>query len=162
MMSEQQERILTSDEKVMAGLSHLLGLIPALIFWAVKKNESKYVEHQALQAVFFAAVMFVAAILLMLISFFLMFGFIFLMIGVMVAIAVASDPETLAFVFPIFTIFFGVFPSFSLLYLLVLIPLRIISIIAAIKSFMGQPWRYPFVAKWVDRIIANQQKQEMI
>ncbi|MCB2155660.1 DUF4870 domain-containing protein [bacterium] len=47
----------TPDEKTMGMLAHLLGVftgfIGALIIWAIKKDESKYIAKQSMEALFF-------------------------------------------------------------------------------------------------------------
>lgn len=52
-----QNENLTSDERLMAMLSHLSilfgGIILPIILWAVQKDKSKFVRYHALQAIFF-------------------------------------------------------------------------------------------------------------
>lgn len=152
-MEKTQANVPTqSDERVMAGLSHLLGLIPALIFWAVKKDESPYVRHQALQAIFYNIFMMVASLVILLLSFGLMLLLMLIGFAVTLITLGLNDPESVWIAFSAFGFFFTLFPSFFGIFFLVLIPLRIIGFIAAIQTFMGKPWRYPLIANWVDRV----------
>jgi len=52
-----QNEEVTSDEKLMAMLSHLSvlfgGMILPIILWAVQKDKSKFVRYHSLQAIFF-------------------------------------------------------------------------------------------------------------
>jgi uncharacterized protein len=52
-----QNEEVTSDEKLMAMLSHLSilfgGIILPIILWAVQKDKSKFIRYHALQAIFF-------------------------------------------------------------------------------------------------------------
>lgn len=74
-----QKEELTSDEKLMAMLSHLSilfgGIILPIILWATQKDKSKFVKYHSLQAIFFhiayvaiLVVVIVALILVALIS----------------------------------------------------------------------------------------------
>ncbi len=141
-----------SDERVMAGLSHLLGLIPALIFWAVKKDESDYVRHQSLQAIFYNIFLMVVSLGVLLITFGIMILLMVVGFAVMLFTLSLNDPEAMAISFSAFGLFFAIFPSFLGIFFLILVPLRIIGYIAAIQTFMGKPWRYPLIANWVDRM----------
>lgn len=54
---------LTSDEKTMGMLCHLLGLLTGfigpLVLWLIKKDESKFVEDQGKEALNFQILMFI-------------------------------------------------------------------------------------------------------
>lgn len=74
-----QKEELTSDEKLMAMLSHMSilfgGIILPIILWATQKDKSKFVKYHSLQAIFFhiayvaiLVVVIVALILVALIS----------------------------------------------------------------------------------------------
>jgi uncharacterized Tic20 family protein len=49
----QQSLATTSDESLLAAISHLFGWLVALIVWATQKDKSPYVRFQALQALAF-------------------------------------------------------------------------------------------------------------
>jgi hypothetical protein len=149
-----------SDEKVMAGLSHLLGLIPAIIFWALKKEESDYVRHQSLQAIFYNIFYFLASLLAVFATFALMMVVIVLVFGLMVLSLNTAEPEAMGGIFSVFSLIVGLFPSLIGVFFLIALPLRIIGIIASIQTFMGKPWRYPLIARWVDGVIASPEKAE--
>lgn len=53
----------TSDEKILAALSHLLGPIVALIIWATQKDKSPLVRFQAVQAMAFDATLILFGVL---------------------------------------------------------------------------------------------------
>jgi uncharacterized Tic20 family protein len=44
----------SSEDKILAALGHLFGIIAAIIIWAVQKDKSEYVRFQASQAVVFS------------------------------------------------------------------------------------------------------------
>lgn len=58
----------TKDERTMAMLAHLSGLMGGwvfpLILWAIKKDESPYIAYHALQALIFQGVMLVIILIL--------------------------------------------------------------------------------------------------
>ena len=61
-----------ADEKSMGMLAHLLGIVGflgPLIIWLVKKDQSKYVAKQAMEALMFQVALGVLAIILMILSF---------------------------------------------------------------------------------------------
>jgi uncharacterized Tic20 family protein len=68
------ERMLTQDEKNLAGLAHgsillgiftsgIGGIIAALVIWLVQKEKSAYVAAQAIQALVYQAVTFLVTML---------------------------------------------------------------------------------------------------
>jgi uncharacterized Tic20 family protein len=70
----------TSDEKLMAMLSHLSilfgGIILPIILWAVQKDKSKFVRYHSLQAIFFhiAYVAILVIVIVALVVIFMIFG----------------------------------------------------------------------------------------
>ena len=75
-----QKEELTSDEKLMAMLSHLSilfgGIILPIILWAVQKDKSRFVRYHALQAIFFhiAYVSILVIVIVALVVIFMIFG----------------------------------------------------------------------------------------
>jgi uncharacterized Tic20 family protein len=49
----------TSDERIMAALSHFFGPIVSLIVWATQKDKSSFVRFQSLQALAFDLILLV-------------------------------------------------------------------------------------------------------
>ncbi|MEI7483079.1 MAG: DUF4870 domain-containing protein [Ignavibacteriota bacterium] len=70
----------TSDERLMAMLSHLSilfgGIILPIILWATQKDKSKFVRYHALQAIFFhiAYAAILAVVIVALVLVFMIFG----------------------------------------------------------------------------------------
>lgn len=56
----------TSDEKTMALLAHILGIVTGflgpLVIWLIKKNESAYVDHHGKEALNFQLTVLIAAV----------------------------------------------------------------------------------------------------
>lgn len=143
-----------ADERYLAGLAYLLGLIPALIIWMVKREESPSLSFHAIQAALYDGfVGFTAILLLLLISFMTLPV---LMIGVWLGTNILADvlaPET-PLVYLILTIFSMLLTSSGIgLAAVTLLCLNLIDLVAALYLFSGQNWRYPMIARWAEKLI---------
>jgi len=142
----------TSDEKILAGMAHLLGLILALVIWACKKGDSHYVSFHALQAAMFDGL--VSLVGAFLISLQLIVSII-LSVGVWVGTNLIADliaPETPIIYFVLSLIFLlcllgGM--GFIIFFILVL---KLVDLIAAISVFCDKAWRYPLFAQWAEKL----------
>jgi uncharacterized Tic20 family protein len=139
----------TSDERTIAGISHLFGPIVALVFYALKKDRSPYVRFQTVQALAFD-------LIIMLVSM-VVFG----CLGVLVAAGVAGgtlylfdharsiDPEMIA-ILPAF---------FPFVLMLLVLPFSIITFCirlwAAIAVFQGKNFHYPWLGQRVESFLAS-------
>lgn len=136
----------TSDEKVMAALSHgsiflaFVGPVVPLGIWMSQRKKSKYVCFHALQAMGYQVLMFwlyivvtlviavLGACLLLPFSFFLMQD---------------SDSAILGpLVFDVI-LFLGMFGSLGVLFLT--------AIFGAVSCLLGREFRYPLIGKWLER-----------
>ncbi len=137
----------TSDERVMAGISHFFGLIAALIVWATQKDKSRFVRFQALQALAFDMVF-------MLVYMLFMMGFVGIMFVAILAIAVSTarsasgDP-----LFPGMLI--GMLMPFGMLACVMppAVLAMLIRIVAALSVATGHNFRYPLIASRVDAFL---------
>lgn len=139
----------TSDERVMAALAHLFGMIAAIIVWAVNREKSRFVRFQALQALALDALWMV-----------LVFGLtscvmiaIFLGTGLGFA-AIANDPSSSGEILPIMLgtmtpwMMFACLMPFSLAYMLA-------RLIACISVATGRDFRYPVIGRQVEAFLKN-------
>ncbi|MDF1520855.1 MAG: DUF4870 domain-containing protein [Brevefilum sp.] len=151
MENTNQER--SSDEKLLAGFAYLLGFIPAVIIWLLKKDESPYIKFHALQAAIYTGIIsFVTALLLK--------AQIVLMIitgtGTFIGTNVIADtlePES-----PSIYFFLSIFMIMIILVGLciiafIVISLHLVNFVAAVFAFTGRGWRYPLLGNWVERIL---------
>ena len=152
-MSQKSIQAVPADERCLAGLAYLLGLIPALIIWKIKKYDSPGVSFHAIQAVFFDGFVGITAISLPIL--FIM-TLPVLMIGVWLGTNIIADvlaPET-PLVYMILTIFMILLTSGGIgLAAVLLLFLKLIDLVAALFLFSGQNWRYPIIANWADELI---------
>ncbi len=137
----------TSDEKIMAALSHgsvflmFLGpVVPAMV-WAFQRKKSKYVRFHALQAMGYQALLFwlwiVITILIMGLAMCLIFP---LSIFVTAKSHNTMPAAMLGFQFLIFLLMFG---SIGLFFLT--------GIIGAILCVLGRDFRYPVIGNRLER-----------
>ena len=69
--SYKHEGEITPDEKTFGMLAHLLNLvmlIGPLIIWAIKKDQSRYVATQAMQAMYWGGAMWILWVVIFIIS----------------------------------------------------------------------------------------------
>jgi len=151
MEKSSQER--SSDEKLLAGLAYLLGFIPAVFIWLLKKDESSFIRFHALQAAIYTGIvsLFTALLLTAQIALMMVTG-----AGVFIGTNVIADtlePEspTIYFFLSIFMVMI-ILVGLSIIALLV-ISLHLVNFIAAVYAFTGKAWRYPLLGNWVERIL---------
>jgi uncharacterized Tic20 family protein len=134
---------LSPDEKLMAALSHLFGILVALVIWMTQREKSRFVKFQALQALAFeVVVMLVMGIFFTCLSgvmFVVMFGSAF-----WAAQSTSFSDNMAPFLFPFMT-FACIFP-FSFLRLAV-------RIFASVSIFNGHNFHYPILGPWLERFL---------
>ena len=153
----------SDDEKLWAAVAHgsvwitLLGgfisggtVIPLsvfipLIIYFLFRNKSDYVSFHALQAFVLTLIGTVGAFLLLTIG-----GIVW---GIGMVIALLAMVLLVGFILVPFWALVGV----ALLAVVVLLPLAMLFLgtFAAIETYNGRDYRYPFIARWVDRQIAG-------
>jgi uncharacterized Tic20 family protein len=139
----------TSDERVLAALSHLFGIFVALVVWATQKDKSRFVRFQSLQALAFEALA-IAVSMVMMMGLFLVFflGMIlFLAVGIN-ALPPQGDPSGMSGILFMLPILLS-----TLIFPLMMIPilgLTIVRIIAAVRVYRGQDFRYPWLGRRVE------------
>jgi uncharacterized membrane protein len=142
----------TTEERLLAGLSHLFGLMVALIIFFVERQKSRYVALQAMQSVLFSICLSGMLLLAMGCLFTLIFGG--AMIGVTAmagAEASGSDPGLAAILFALpFAGFWLLFP----ILICVSFAASILRWVVAIFCFTGKEIRYPILAGWAEKLAA--------
>ncbi len=151
MEKSSQER--SSDEKLLAGFAYLLGFIPAVIIWLLKKDESPYVKFHALQAAIYSGIIsFVTALLLASqIALMIVMGAGAFIGTNVIADTLEPDSPTIYFFLTIFMIMI-ILVGLSIIALIV-ISLHLVNFIPAVYAFTGKAWRYPLLGNWVERVL---------
>ena len=152
-MNQKPIQAVPVDEKILAGLAYLLGLIPALIIWTLKEKDSTSVRFHAMQAALYDGFMGIIAIFLPVVS---LMALSVLMIGVWLGTNIVADvlaPET-PIIYVILTVFLLLLTSSGIgLAAVLLLCLSLIDLVAAIYLFTGHHWRYPIFANWAEKLI---------
>lgn len=138
----------TPNEKLLAGLSHLLGFWIALLVW-IFQRESRYVRFQAMQSIAYSALIWLLGMVVGLLFVLPIFGGVFAMTAAMAAGMDSGDPSgwiALPLLLP--TLFFAISIALGLI---VWLP----RLIATIQTLQGKNFRYPWLSDLVERFLAN-------
>src|SRR4030066_2593602 len=82
----------TSDESIMAAISHFFGFLVALIVWVTQKDKSRFVRFQAIQAMAFDLVVSVITFLIVGCMMVMIFGVLVLGVGGIALIGNQNNP----------------------------------------------------------------------
>jgi uncharacterized Tic20 family protein len=143
---------LTSDERLMAAVSHLFGMVVALIVWATQREKSRFVRFQSIQALAFdGALMLVSTVV-----FFCLFAV--MMLGMLGSMAAAfNDPASMDEIGLMFMIpSFGPFLIFACIFPFSFVILAI-RMFAALSILGGRDFRYPIIGKWTESFLEERQ-----
>lgn len=140
----------TSDERVMAALSHFFGVIAALIVWATQKDKSRFLRFQSLQAMAFEAVFMIVFVVLMMCA----MGIVFIgLLGMAFSAAhSAASPDSFVAI-GVGSMLLPLGMSFCIMP--VSLAALIVRTIAAISVASGHNFRYPLIADRVDAFSAG-------
>lgn len=135
----------TSDERMLGALAHVLGSLVAIIVWFIQKDRSRFVKFQALQALVFDVILFVASGLIFACLFgVILLGMSFSMFNLLQNPAAADGFEFLVAIPMLFPfIMFGCAFPLSLAIL-------VLRLIAGISVLNGRNYHYPVIGKWLD------------
>jgi len=142
----------TSNERVLAGFAYFLGLIPALVIWSLKKDESPHVRIHAMQAALYDAcvsslAMCLLAVQLTTIGFLMMSAWV---VTNIIADTAAPDTPLVYLIISIGMILI-IMGGISLIAVLVL-GLKLLDLTAAGFTFAGRDWHIPVLANWAAKI----------
>jgi uncharacterized Tic20 family protein len=149
-----QPNIPTSDEGLMAAISHFFGLLIALIVWATQKDRSPYVRFQALQAMAFDLLVSVVIFLVVDCLITLVFAILAVGVGDIVLIGSSNNPSAE----PI-RVLVSLMTAIPFLIPCVIIPVAgaifIARLVATIQTFQGKDFHYPWLGALVERSIRS-------
>ncbi|MFZ0531554.1 MAG: DUF4870 domain-containing protein [Anaerolineales bacterium] len=140
----------TSDESLLAAISHFFGLLVALIVWATQKDKSRYVRFQAVQAMVFDLVVSVIVLLAVGCMIVLIFGVLALGIGDFALIGSQSNPTVEPF-----RVLISMMTAIPLLIPCIMVPvigiIFLARLIATIQTFQGKDFHYPWLGRLVEQ-----------
>jgi uncharacterized membrane protein len=140
----------TSDESLLAAISHFFGLLVALIVWATQKDKSRYVRFQAVQAMVFDLVVSVIVLLAVGCMMVLIFGVLALGIGDFALIGSQSNPTVEPF-----RVLISMMTAIPLLIPCIMVPvigiIFLARLIATIQTFQGKDFHYPWLGRLVEQ-----------
>jgi len=140
----------TSDESLMAAISHFFGLLVAFIIWATQKDKSRYVRFQSIQAMAYDLLVYVITFLVVGVLMVLVLGILAFGIGDFVLFSSQSNPTAE----PVRTLI-ALVTATPFLIPCVFIPIAgiifIVRLIATIQTFQGKDFRYPWLGALVER-----------
>jgi uncharacterized Tic20 family protein len=150
----EQPQLPTSDERLIAALSHFLGFIIALIVWATQKDKSRFVRFQAIQAMAFDLIVSVITFIFVGCLMVLVFGLLALGVGNIAVLSNQSNPSVEPF-----RILISLMAALPFLIPCIIIPLVVIifvaRLIATIQTFQGKDFHYPWLGAWVERSLVH-------
>jgi uncharacterized membrane protein len=142
-----------SEERLLAGLSHLMGWLVALIILAVEQGKSKFVRFQAVQSILFSLTM--TAVYTITVSCMMMLIFGGMAVGIVsagLAENSASEPGIGIYLAGLSMMSFWMLaPCLAVAALCAFI----VRLIAAVSAFTGKEFRYPVLAGWADRFLGK-------
>jgi uncharacterized Tic20 family protein len=150
----QQLLSLTSDESLLAAISHFFGWLVAFIVWVTQKDKSRYVRFQAIQAMAFDLLVTVAIFLIVGCMMVFIFGVLALGIGDIAILGTRGNPTAEPFRTVI-----ALMTAVPLLIPCILIPtsgtIFVARLIATIQTFQGKDFHYPWLGKQIETLLSK-------
>ena len=144
----------SSDESLMAAISHFFGLLVALIVWATQKDKSRFVRFQSIQAIAFDICVSVIMLLVVGLLMIIVFGVLALGVGDIAILGSQANPTAE----PVRTVV-ALLTALPLLIPCLIIPvvgvIFVARLVATIQTFQGKNFQYPWLGKWVDRMVSD-------
>jgi len=139
----------TSDESLLAAISHFFGLLVALIVWVTQKDKSRFVRFQAVQAMAYDLVVDVVMLAFVGLIMLLIFGVLVLGVGNIAIFGNQGNPTAE----PV-RIVVALLAATPLLIPMIFVPLAgiffIFRVIATIQTLLGKNYHYPWLGRWVE------------
>ena len=143
----------SAEEKRLSGFAYLLGVIPAVIIWLIKKDDSLFVNFHALQAALYSGL---ANILLFILAAVQAAWMIIIMSSALIGTNLVADaikPGTPRIYLAISLIMILLILISAMAFVIIAMTLHLVNIILAVHAFSGRDWRYPILANWVEGIL---------
>ena len=148
-MDAEAPPVVTSDERLLAAVAHLFGLLVALIVWATQKEKSLFVRFQAVQAIAFNGIVMLASMAL---SGCLGVLMVLAMVVGVTFIETQAAPGEMDWLFLFQPLLIFVF---FILWMPVSLLLTVVRIVAAWSVFRGKDFRYPWLGRQVEKFLQD-------
>ena len=140
----------SSEERLLAGLSHLFGFLIALIIWFVQKDRSPFLRFQALQALAFDVV-----IIGTMVVFSILFSIVVTVLTVATA-AFASSADDAAIVAGIIGGLFVIVSLIGMFATIIYTGVTLVGrLVAAISTFQGNDYHHPWLGRRVENYLSS-------
>ncbi len=144
----------TSDESLLAAISHFFGLLVAFIVWITQKDKSRFIHFQSIQAIAFDLIMYAVVFVVTGVLISLMFALLALGIADLAIVGTQSNPAiepvgvlvALMTATPLFIPFIMIIISGVFF---------IIRLIATLQTAQGKNFHYPWLGAWVEKRLAS-------
>ena len=150
----QQTITPTSDERILAAISHFFGFLVALIVWATQKDKSRFVRFQSIQAMAFDLMITIIIFLTIGCMMVMIFGGVALGVGGIALTTSQNDPSAGPA-----GIFIALMSAVPILIPCIIFPLMaiifVVRLIATIQTFQGKDFHYPWLGTLVERSLAH-------
>jgi len=144
----------TSDERILAAISHFFGFLVALIVWATQKDKSRFVRFQSIQAMAFDLMITIIIFLTIGCMMVMIFGSVALGVGGIALTTSQNDPAAGPA-----GVFIALMSAVPILIPCIIFPLMAIifvaRLIATIQTFQGKDFHYPWLGTLVERSLAH-------
>ena len=144
----------TSDEGILAAVSHFFGFLVALIVWATQKDKSRFVRFQSIQAMAFDLMITIIIFLTVGCMMVMIFGSVALGVGGIALTTNQSDPAAGPA-----GVFIALMTATPILIPCIIFPLMAIifvaRLIATIQTFQGKDFHYPWLGTLIERSLVH-------
>jgi uncharacterized Tic20 family protein len=142
----------TSDESLLAAISHFFGFLVAFIVWATQKEKSRFIRFQSIQAMAFDLCVSIIMLLVVVFTIVFVFGVLALGVGDIAILGSQANPtaETIRTLVALMTAVPFLIPCVILSAMGVVLVVRLI---ATVQTFQGKNFHYPLIGALVERSI---------
>jgi uncharacterized Tic20 family protein len=150
----EQKAIPTSDERILAAISHFFGFLLALVIWIFQKDKSRFVRFQSIQAMAFDLIITVIIIITVGCMVVMILGSVALGIGGIAMTSNPNDPSS----GPV-GIFIALMTAVPILIPCIIFPLIaaifVARLIATIQTLQGKDFHYPWLGALIERSMSQ-------
>jgi uncharacterized Tic20 family protein len=144
----------TTDDGLLAAISHFFGFVVALVIWAVYRDKSRFVRFQPVQAMAFDVLVSVVTILAIGCIVAVTFGILVISVGDIALFSSQNNPTTEPA-----RVLISMMPALPFLIVCLVVPLVVLTfglrLVATVQTFQGKDFRYPWLGGLVERATSS-------